>query len=199
MARINLLPWRAARRKQRQNEFYMMLGAAAVLAVLAAFGVIKYFDGQIEGQNARNAYLQAQIADLDKQIVEIEKLEQTKSRLLARKAVIEQLQANRSQMVHLFDELVRTIPEGVRLTSIKQNGVQLTLDGVTQSNARVSSYMRNLQASGWIKNPDLKIIEAKGTDRSMPYQFTLTVTLTKPGGDAEDEEGDAVAMAGGTP
>jgi len=199
MARINLLPWRAQRRKQRQNEFYMMLGAAAVLAVLLAFGVVKYFDAEIEGQNARNSFLQSEITKLDAQIKAIEELERTKARLLARKAVIEQLQANRSQMVHLFDELVRTIPDGVRLTSIKQSGTQMTLDGVTQSNARVSSYMRNLQASGWIKNPDLKIIEAKGNDRSMPYQFTLTVTLTKPGADEADAEGEDLAMAGGAP
>src|SRR5690606_37859644 len=107
----------------------------------------------------------------------------------------EQLQADRSQIVHLIDELVRTIPEGVRVTSIERNGAQLILDGVTQSNARVSSYMRNLQASGWIKNPDLKIIEAAGRDRSMPYQFTLSVTLTKPG--ADDSEDDMDAQAGG--
>ena len=201
MARINLLPWRLERRKQRQNEFYMMLGGAAALALLLAFGIIKYFDGQIEGQNARNAYLTQQIAALDREIKEIEELEATEARLLARKQVIEQLQANRSQMVHLFDELVRTIPEGVMLTSIKQNGTQLTLDGRTQSNARVSSYMLNLEASGWMKSPDLRIIEAKGGDRGMPYQFTLTVTMTKPGGDAEGEgeEEEPLAMAGGAP
>lgn len=190
MARINLLPWRAERRKQRQNEFYMMLGAAAVLALIAAWGMVKYFDAQIAGQNERNSYLQREIAALDQQIKEIEELERTQSRLLARKQVIEQLQANRSQMVHLFDELVRTIPEGVRLTSIKQTGNQLTLDGLAQSNARVSSYMRNIEASGWMTKPDLRIIEAKGTDRQMPYQFTLTVTMTKPGGMPEGEEGE---------
>lgn len=200
MARINLLPWRAERRKQRQNEFYMMLGAAAALALLLAFGIVKYFDAEIAGQTSRNAYLEQQIAALDAQIKEIEELERTEARLLARKQVIEQLQANRSQMVHLFDELVRTIPEGVKLTSIKQNGATLTLDGVTQSNARVSSYMRNLEASGWMKNPELSIIEAKGGDRSMPYQFALTVTMTKPGGEpVEGEEDDAMAMAGGAP
>ena len=200
MARINLLPWRAERRKQRQNEFYMMLGGAAALALLLAFGIVKYFDAEIAGQTNRNAFLEQQITALDAQIKEIEELERTEARLLARKQVIEQLQANRSQMVHLFDELVRTIPEGVKLTSIKQNGVMLTLDGVTQSNARVSSYMRNLESSGWMKNPELSIIEAKGGDRSMPYQFTLTVTMTKPGGEPmQGEEDDTVAMAGGTP
>jgi type IV pilus assembly protein PilN len=200
MARINLLPWRAERRKQRQNEFYMLLGGAAVLALLLAFGIVKYFDAEIAGQNSRNAFLQQQITALDAKIKEIEELERTEARLLARKQVIEQLQANRSQMVHLFDELVRTIPEGVKLTSIKQNGATLTLDGVTQSNARVSSYMRNLESSGWMKNPELSIIEAKGGDRSMPYQFKLTVTMTKPGGEPlEGEEDDAMAMAGGAP
>jgi type IV pilus assembly protein PilN len=103
-------------------------------------------------------------------------------------------------MVHLFDELVRTIPDGVRLNSIKQTGEKLTLDGVAQSNARVSSYMLELEDSGWMTAPDLSIIEAKGTDKSMPYQFALTVTLKKPKkeGEAEDEVADDAA-AGGAP
>lgn len=200
MAKINLLPWRLERRKQRQNEFYMMLGGAAVLAIVLGFLVHGYFAAEIDGQNARNQFLQNEITKLDAQIKEIEKLEATKASLLARKEVIEQLQANRSQMVHLFDELVRTIPEGVQLSSIKQNGAQLTLEGLAQSNARVSSYMRNIEASGWMKDPDLSVIEAKGEDRAMPYQFTLRLTMTKPGAENEeglDETADETA-AGGT-
>jgi type IV pilus assembly protein PilN len=137
---------------------------------------------------------------LTKRSSKIEALDKRKAELLARKAVIEQLQSSRSQMVHLFDQLVRTIPDGVRLNSIKQTGEKLTLDGVAQSNARVSSYMLELEDSGWMTAPDLSIIEAKGTDKSMPYQFALTVTLKKPKkeGEAEDEVADDAA-AGGAP
>ncbi len=202
MAKINLLPWRAERRKQRQKEFYGMLGGAALAAVLVAFGVIKYFDLRIETQNRRNAHLTSEIAQLDAKIKEIEELDKKKAELLARKAVIEQLQASRSQMVHLFDELVRTIPDGVRLNSIKQTGDVLTLDGVAQSNARVSSYMRALEGSGWMTNPDLSIIEARGADKAMPFAFALQVKLIKPKKDGEEEataDDEAVAQAGGAP
>jgi len=198
MTKINLLPWRQERRAQRQKEFLTLLGLTALAAVLVAFGVVRYFDHLIEQQNARNQYLQQEITALDAKIAEIAELERKRSHLLNRKQVIEQLQANRSQMVHLFDELARTMPDGVRLNSIKQNGEQLTLEGVAQSNARVSNYMRALQASGWMTNPDLSIIEAKGGDKLMPYEFSLMVTLTKP----KDAGGDAVeaqAASGGMP
>ena len=195
MARINLLPWRAERRKQRQKEFVSMLGLAAVLALLISFLIYMYYDGQIEGQQNRNEYLRQQIVLVDQQIAEIEELDRKKANLLARKQVIEQLQASRSQMVHLFDELVRTIPEGVRLSSIKQNGQTLTLEGRAQSNARVSSYMRNLEASGWMANPDLSIIEAKGADKGLPNMFSLKVTLKNPS--AVEDGGAEAAVAGG--
>jgi type IV pilus assembly protein PilN len=200
MAKINLLPWRAERRKLRQKEFYAMLGGTALAAVLIAFGVVKFYDNLIDNQNGRNAYLKDQIATLDKQIKEIEALDKKKAELLARKAVIEQLQANRSQMVHLFDELVRTIPDGVRLNSIKQTGENLTLNGVAQSNARVSSYMRALETSGWMAKPDLSVIEAKGGDKALPYNFGLRVQLIKPKKEGEvetDEEQFDDSAAGG--
>ena len=194
MARINLLPWRAERRKLRQKEFVTMLGFAAGAAILLSFMIVMYYNCQIEGQEARNAYLQSEIKKVEAQIAQIEELDKKKANLLARKEVIEQLQASRSQMVHLFDELVRTIPEGVRLNSIKQAGNALTLDGYAQSNARVSSYMRNLEASGWITNPDLKVIETKGTDKGLPNMFSLRVTLKNPGADDEGDDG-AVAVS----
>ncbi len=198
MAKINLLPWRQERRKQRQKEFLSLLGVSAVFAVVAAFGVIKYFDTLIENQEGRNGYLRTEITALDARITEIEGLEKKRAALLARKQVIEQLQANRSQMVHLFDELVRTLPDGVRLNSIRQTGTQLTLEGVAQSNARVSSYMRNLERSGWMRNPDLSVIEAKGGDKALPYQFNLRVTLTKPKKEGEtDDSIEPVAFVGG--
>ena len=189
MARINLLPWRAERRKQRQKEFVTMLGVAAIAAVALSFLIISYYSGQISGQNERNTFLRGQITQLDKQITEIEELDRKKAKLLARKEVIEQLQANRSQMVHLFDSLVRTIPDGVVLTSIKQDDTVLTLEGRSQSNARVSTYMRNLEGSGWMTNPDLSIIEAKGTDKGLPYEFKLQVKLANPNA-PKDEDGD---------
>ncbi len=194
MAKINLLPWRAERRKQRQKEFLTLVGVCGIFAVAAVFGAVQYFDSLIENQQARNTLLQNEIKALDAKIVEIQGLERQRDALLARKEVIEQLQANRSQMVHLFSEMVKTIPEGVRLTSIKQAGNLLSLDGVAQSNARVSSYMRSLERSGWMTNPDLSIIEARGGDPLMPYQFMLRVTLTNP--NTKDED-DVVASAGG--
>lgn len=195
MARINLLPWRAERRKQRQKEFTLMLGATALGAVVLAVLINWFYGAQIDGQNERNAYLEQQIADVDKQITEIGELKKTKDRLLARKDVIEKLQASRSQMVHLFDSLVRTIPDGVVLTSIKQDDQLLTLEGRSQSNARVSTYMRNLEGSGWMTNPELSIIEAKGEDKGLPYEFKLQVTLANPNA-SRDANGAGDAPAG---
>jgi len=202
MARINLLPWRAERRKLRQKEFATMLGLSALAGVALWFLVNMYYNNQISGENDRNAYLKDQIKQVDTQIKEIEELDKKKAKLLARKEVIEQLQANRSQMVHLFDSLVRTIPDGVILSSIKQEGDKLTLEGRSQSNARVSTYMRNLEGSGWMTKPDLSIIEAKAGDAGLPYTFRLSVMLANPNA-PKDENGDGVpdapATAPGTP
>ncbi|KFN43598.1 hypothetical protein N789_10000 [Arenimonas oryziterrae DSM 21050 = YC6267] len=184
------MPWRAERRKARLQEFYGLLGLAALAALLVSLFIVMYYQGQISGQESRNKYLQSQIDEVQKQIAEIAELDKKKARLLKRKEVIEQLQSSRSQMVHLFDELVRTIPDGLRLDTIQQNGDQLTLAGYAQSNARVSTYMRNLQASGWMTKPDLTVIEAKGADKGLPYTFSLKVTLTTPG--AVDANGNPV-------
>lgn len=181
MAKVNLLPWRTARRKVRQQEFYYLLGGAAVVALVLGLMASFYYSAQIDGQTNRNAYLTDQINQLDTKIAEIQALDEEKDKLLRRKDVIEQLQANRSQMVHLFDELVHTIPDGVRLTSVKQDGDKLTLVGQSQSNARVSAYMRNIETSGWMTNPDLSVIRAEGNDKTLPYVFNLSLTLTKPG------------------
>ena len=189
MARINLLPWRVERRKARQKEFVGMLGVAALGGVLASFLIVSWYSGRISNQNGRNEYLRGEITKVDTQIKEIEELDRKKGKLLARKEVIEQLQANRSQMVHLFDELVKTIPDGVSLTSIKQEGEILTLGGRSQSNARVSTYMRNLEGSGWMTNPDLNVIEAKAGNAGLPYEFNLKVKLANPNA-PKDEDGD---------
>lgn len=180
MARINLLPWRAERRRQRQKEFGIMAALAAVAGIVLWLLVNMYYNAQLDGQHARNAFLQQQIAELDREIVEIDSLDRQRARLLARKAVIEELQGNRSQMVHLFDQLVRTIPDGVLLTSLKQEGQMLTLEGRSQSNARVSTYMRALEGSGWMTNPQLAVIEARDGVPGLPYAFTLNVQLSTP-------------------
>lgn len=180
MARINLLPWREERRKARQKEFVGMLGLAVLAGILLSILIYSFYSGRVSSQTARNEFLRNEITKVDGEIKEIEALDQKKAKLLARKQVIEQLQANRSQMVHLFDSLVRTIPDGVALTAIKQEGDILTLSGRSQSNARVSTYMRNLESSGWMSKPDLNIIEAKEGNPGLPYEFTLKVKLSDP-------------------
>jgi type IV pilus assembly protein PilN len=183
MARINLLPWRAERRKQREREFYMMLVATAAAAVLVFFCASYWMGMRIDNQDARNAYLEQQIKLLDKDIETIKNLEKVRSQLLARKEIIEDLQSNRSQMVHLFDQLSRTIPEGTRLTSLKQSGDKLTLEGVAESSTRVATYMRSLENSPYLGKSDLAKIESKegttGVDPKMPYVFSLSVTTKK--------------------
>lgn len=192
MARINLLPWREQRRKQREKEFFAMLGAAAGAAILSFLGLMLFFSGQIDGQLARNSYLEGEITQLDEKIKEIEKLDKTREQLLSRKKAIEELQADRARMVHLFDELVRTVPDGVHLKSVKQAGEILTLEGLAESNTRVSTYMRSLDASQWLENPDLGIVEAKAADKEKDarnrYSFILRITLSKPQGAKTEEE-----------
>jgi type IV pilus assembly protein PilN len=200
MAKINLLPWRAERRKQRQQEFLTMLGVAGAIGVVISALIVFYYIGQIKGQENRNQYLTDQIKLLDAQIAEIAELDKKKAGLLRRKQVIEELQASRSQMVHLFDELARTIADGTQITSLAQNGDDLTLLGRAQSNARVSSYMRNLEASGWMENPDLDIIELRGSDPGLPNEFSLKVKLKnpdekKPGEPAAGVDAGAAAAA----
>ena len=201
MARINLLPWRAERRKQREREFYMLLLASAVSGIFALLVLVGWMGARIDNQNERNTYLQTEIKSLDKQIEEIKELDKTRSQLLTRKQIIEQLQSNRSQMVHLFDEMVRTIPDGVRLTSMKQAGDVLTLEGVAESNARVASYMRNIDGSPWMGRTDLRKIEnktgARDVDKKAPYVFSLDVKLRKPE-DAQNEKALADSGAGET-
>lgn len=193
MARINLLPWRAERRKIRQREFFMQLGAAALAAVGVMFLWWFWMDMRIDNQNERNAYLQDQIKQVDARLEKIKDLEKVRAQLLARKQIIEQLQANRAQMVHLFDELVKTIPGSVRLMSIKQAGDQMVLGGVAQSNASVADYMRNIEASPWMGQADLSKTENSHDATRMPYSFGLTVALSKPKDDATKQGASGAA------
>lgn len=197
MARINLLPWRAERQKERKKQFSLMLALSAVVGLALWFLVHSYYNAQIDGQVERNAFLTQKIDEVKAQILEIEKLEEKKNKLLNRKKVIEELQANRSQMVHLFDSLVRTIPDGVILTSIKQEGDKMTLEGRSQSHARVSTYMDTLAASGWMTKPEVSVIQSEGDNKGLPYTFSLTVTLVNPNAKKEGEEG--AAATGATP
>lgn len=174
MARINLLPWREELRAQQQKDFLVQVALAAVFGA-AIWGLAHMqVAGMIEHQNSRNSYLQAEIKKLDKEIREIDELEKTKANLLARMNVIQELQSNRPMSVHLMDELVRTLPEGVHLNSFQQNDTKLTFKGVAQSNARVSAYMRNIDASDWLANPGLQVIETKKQERARTAEFTLT-------------------------
>lgn len=195
MARINLLPWREERRRERTRQFVIMLGVAAGVAVLVSLGGKLYMDNWLEYQESRNSYLETQIAEMDRRIREIEKLEETRARLLARKEIIEELQRSRSEMVHLFDELARTIPDGVYLTSIAQSGSTLTLDGVAESSARVSAYMRNIESSEWIHRPVLEVVETvQRQGEGRVRQFTLQASL-KP--ESEEEASDVFDEEGG--
>lgn len=172
MPRINLLPWREAERKRRRQEFiFAAVGALLVAGVLTLI-VNWQFESAISQQNARNQVLKTEIAALDQQITEILGLEQQKARLRARLDVIEQLQRSRPEVVHLFDQLVRTLPDGVYLTSVKQTDKRIQLNGTAQSSTRVSSYMRNIDSSEWLADPALEVVETKGA-ATAGAQFTL--------------------------
>ena len=193
MARINLLPWREELRKKRQKDFGIMVGIA-VVAMLAVVGLVHLqIDKMIDYQNMRNQRLASEITLLDRKIAEIKDLEREKQNLLARMRIVEQLQTSRPEVVHLFDELTKTLPEGVYLTSLTQRGKNLNLDGYAQSNARVSSFMRALDGSDWLDRPDLKMIQAEETRRGTTTvrlsKFTLSATQVRP--DAQQAEGEA--------
>ena len=174
MPRINLLPWREELRKQRQKQFLIALGAAVVVAGLGVAGANLVFQSRIDHQNERNQRLSREIAELDKSIERIDGIERQKERLLARMEIIEQLQRSRPEVVHLFDELVRTLPDGVFLTAVQQNGRTVKVDGVAQSSTRVSSLMRNIDSSEWIGNPDLEKIQTVDRGRTGErFNFTL--------------------------
>jgi type IV pilus assembly protein PilN len=194
MARINLLPWREERRKLRNREAQTLFLATAIFAALVVVAIVMQHNRMIEAQQARNSYLRSEITAVDAKIKEIEGLEKERARLMRRKEIIEELQSSRSVMVHMFDDLVRTIPDGVRLGSIKQAGNELTLQGASESYARISEYMRAFEGSEWISNPEIQIVEAKGTDARSRYAFTLRVML-KP--TKKDEEAAGAAPTAG--
>ena len=188
MARINLLPWRAELRKQRRNEYLTIVGAFAGLAVLVWGAVHFHFTERIDFQNERNDYLRAQITIVDKKIKQIQALEKEKQRLITRMKAIEQLQSSRPIIVHIFDELVTSLPEGVYLKEVSQSGTTFVLKGVAESNARVSSFMRNIEKSEWLKDPKLEIIQSADESGRRIANFTLRVIENVP--KPETDEGD---------
>jgi type IV pilus assembly protein PilN len=188
MPRINLLPWRAELRRQRRTEYLIALGICAVVAVAVLATVDFYYNALIDQQNTRNNFLTEKITELDKKIAEIKQLEKEKENLIARMKAIEQLQTSRPYVVHLFDELVSTLPDGVYLTSVQQSGDVVTLKGVAQSNARVSNYMRNIESSIWLKDPKLTVIQSKTQTGRRIADFTLTLKQNKPKSGKDEQE-----------
>ena len=177
MARINLLPWREELRKQYWREFVTSIGVAVVLTLVILGGVHLYIESLKEYQNKRNEMIQTQITILNKRLKEIKEIEEKKDRLLAKIDVIQRLQQSRPQIVHLFDELAKTAPEGIYLTNFKQSGNKLTMNGMAQSNARVSAYMRSIDVSPWIQSPHLNVIQSgRATKTGHSNSFIMLAT-----------------------
>ena len=188
MAHINLLPWREEQRKEQTRQFVTMAVLSVILTAMIIVLIHTIFNKQIAFQNARNQLLQNQIKTLDASLKQIADLEETRDQLLSRMDIIQSLQQKRPQIVHLFDDFVRTVPDGIYLTSIKQNGNELTIKGVAESNGRVSAYMRNIDASAWMSTPKLQVIETrKGTLHSS--NFTLTTSQIFP--DDKNNKGES--------
>ena len=192
MAKINLLPWREERRKELLNGFLITLGLVALFAALTV-GIVHFYHSQlIERQNTRIGYIDKRIKEVDKKIIEIKELEKQKESLLSRMRAIESLQRDRPLIVHLFDELVRSLPEGLSILALKQEGPKVTITGEAQSNARVSSFMRKIEQSEWIKGAKLKVIKesnkGQGSTTKTVNEFMLTFEQVMP--NASKEEGD---------
>jgi type IV pilus assembly protein PilN len=197
MPRINLLPWREAERKRKRQEFFLSLGAAAATAALVILLGHWQMSSAIQHQQERNDYLNLEIAGLDKQIEEINGLDAQKQRLLARMEIIETLQRSRPEIVHIFDEIVRVLPEGVYLTYLRQSGQRFELRGVAQSSTRVSSFMRNIDSSQWLADPTLQIVETGARGSTGGAAFTLFANqrrvATAEDADADSSDGKAKA------
>lgn len=192
MPRINLLPWREAERKRKRQEFFLSIGAAFATAALVILLGRWQMSAAIEHQNERNQIISDEITELDKQIQEILGLEKQKERLLARMEIIETLQRSRPEIVHVFDELVRILPEGVYLTYLKQSGTRFEIRGVAQSSTRVSAFMRNIDASEWLADPALQIVQRTGAGAGSS-EFTLFANQRSHAAPEEVADGGKVA------
>jgi type IV pilus assembly protein PilN len=174
MPRINLLPWREQERKIRRREFMVAAGGAIFASVIFILGGKLLYSSWTDAQNEKNNLLKKEIVKLDAQIADIQDLENRKQRLVARMEIIEKLQRKRPEIVHLFDEIVKTVPDGVYLTAIKQTGNKLEIRGVAQSSTRVSTFMRNIDSSVWMDNPVLQVVESSRDSPTGGSNFTLT-------------------------
>ncbi len=174
MPRINLLPWREQERKVRRREFMVAAGGAIFAAVVFVLGGKLLYSSWTDSQKEKNNLLTKEIVKLDAQIADIQDLENRKQRLVARMEIIEKLQRKRPEIVHLFDELVKTVPEGIYLTGLKQTGNKLEFRGVAQSSTRVSTFMRNIDSSVWMDNPVLQVVESAKDSSTGGSNFTLT-------------------------
>ncbi|MBS1226767.1 MAG: Fimbrial assembly family protein [Proteobacteria bacterium] len=179
MIRINLLPHRAEKRRARRQQFYGLLGSVSVLAALIVFLGYSVISGYITAQEAKNDFLKKEIAVLDKQLDQIKRLKEQTQALLARKQIIESLQRDRAEAVRLLSEMVKQMPEGVYIRSLKQDGVKVSLNGYAQSSARVSTLMRNIEASPWLEKPQLIEIKAVTLDKRRLNEFSMTVALKR--------------------
>ena len=187
MPSINLLPWREAERKKRQRDFGVAMAGALVAAVLVVMLTMFAFSQMIDNQKARNDRLKAEIAELEMSIEEIDGLERQKERLLARMEIIEQLQKSRPEIVHLFDEITRQLPEGVYLTGMKQTGSRVEVRGVAQSSTRVSALMRQIDASEWLDDPEVERVETTQSGASRQSNFVVYLKQQREGSEEEME------------
>lgn len=195
MPRINLLPWREQQRKERKLGFAVGLGAATAAALVAAFAGYLWFGSLIDGQQRRNKLLKDEIVQLDRQIEEINNLETQKQQFIARMQIIEKLQRSRPEIVHVFDTITRTIPDGTYLTELTQTGKRLKFHGVAQSSTRVSSFMRNIDASQWLRKPELEVVETKKDNAAFGSDFTMYADQAVSAADDEPADGKAGGMA----
>jgi len=199
MARINLLPWREEQRRDRQRQFMMTMLGTAILGVVVVFMIGLTYDQKISRQQSRNQLVQQEIRQLEIRIKKIDELERTRARLISRKQVIERLQASRSMTVELLDNLAKTIPVGVTLTTVGQQGFTLALVGTSQSNARVSAYLKELELNDLFVSPQLDYVRSSPRSAASvePYEFSIRVNLRPPSTSEEDESAN-MSLAGGS-
>jgi type IV pilus assembly protein PilN len=195
MIRINLLPWRSARRAGQRKYLYTLMGMVGTLGLAVVILVHGVIAGYISVQNDRNEFLKKENSRLDKEIAEIQKLKSEIAALLARKQVIERLQTDRAQAVYLLQELVQQVPDGIYLKSIRQTGLKIALNGYAQSNARVSTLMRNFSASPYLENPDLVEIRSVTVSSKRMSEFQMNVSLRPPRADDASKAAPAAAAA----
>jgi len=188
MPSINLLPWREAERKKRQRDFGVAAGGAVVAAIAFIVGTMFAYSQMISNQEDRNQRLTDEIVELEKSITEIDGLERQKERLLARMEIIEELQKSRPEIVHLFDELVKQLPEGVYLTGMKQTGARVEIRGVAQSSTRVSALMRQIDASDWLSDPEVERVETTQAGASRQSEFVVYLKQVRSGAESEEAE-----------